>query len=79
MQPLLLAIEIRVEVPAETLGRIIESQLLVKSVNLGDILGVELEVAFEVSLYAGWCFALSVAELVYVNTKPRTAFDASVG
>lgn len=47
-----LPIQIGVKVPAKRGRRIIEAQLLVDAINLLDVLGLELEVAFQVGLNA---------------------------
>lgn len=54
----LLALEVGIEIPLEVLTGIIEPQLLVNTVNLLDILRIELEVALEVVLDSALRLAL---------------------
>ena len=51
---LFLAVKIGVEIVAKRTARIVKSQFLVNTLDLLDILGRELEIAFQVGLYAGW-------------------------
>ncbi len=51
---LFLSIEVRKEVPAKVLRRVIEAHLLVHSINLLHVLGIQLEVSLQIRLDPAW-------------------------
>ena len=74
---LLLAIEVLVEVPAKVARGIVEAHLLVEPVNLLDILGLELEVTFQILLDAVLSLGLGnyTAACIIVSNEVLLRFE----
>lgn len=65
----LLALKIRVEVPAKVRRRIVEPHLLVNAGDFLHIVVIELEVALEILLDAAGCLALGNDRVAVCNTS----------